>query len=84
MKPSHCHIVAGKHFLNSTDEKDYSIYSIREFIVHLKWDPESNNYDGDIALVVLESPIAFQHNIRPICLPSSRDDSNDIIGNGKS
>lgn len=77
---THCNTVVGKHFLNSEHETDYFVSSIREFIVHSAWNPKRNNYDGDIAIAVLETPITFQHNIKPICLPSKKENAADIIG----
>lgn len=77
---SHCSTVVGKHFLNSEFEDDYIVSSLRQFVVHPAWNPNRNNYDGDIAIAVLETPITFQRNIKPICLPPTKDTSIDLIG----
>lgn len=79
-KSSHCNMLVGKHHLNTDQDEDYFIFLIREFKVHPKWNPSRINYDGDIAVAILESPITFQQNVKPICLPIRRDDSEDIVG----
>lgn len=76
--PSYCNVVTGKQNLNSEDEEDYLVSSISKFIMHPNWKPSRQSYDADIAFAVLENPIKFNYNMRPLCLPVQQD-SDDII-----
>ncbi|XP_072509959.1 complement C1r subcomponent-like protein isoform X1 [Notamacropus eugenii] len=47
-------------------------YSVRRVIVHPDYRPEeANNFEGDIALLELESSVPLSPNLLPICLPDN-------------
>lgn len=48
--------------------------------MHKRWSPNQNSYDADIAIAVLEKPITFTEKIKPICLPTKSDSSEDVVG----
>lgn len=75
-----CNIVVGKQYLNSYYERYYQQFLIREFKIHPSWNRKRLSYDGDIAMVILETPITFKPNIKPICLPAKKHSSADVIG----
>ena len=39
-----------------------------KIIVHNKWNPSVDGFGGDIALLIMEDPIAFTKFIQPICM----------------
>uniref|UniRef100_A0AAR2LLU3 Suppressor of tumorigenicity 14 protein homolog n=1 Tax=Pygocentrus nattereri TaxID=42514 RepID=A0AAR2LLU3_PYGNA len=43
--------------------------SVKQIISHPEYDPKT--YDNDIALMELDSPVNFNQNIWPICLPAA-------------
>lgn len=76
---SYCNIITGKYNLNSEDEENYSVSAISELIMHPNWKPNRQNYDADLAVVILDAPIEFTFNIRPVCLPKSEGTFENII-----
>ena len=36
---------------------------------------DQDGYDGDVAMLRLESAVTFSRNIRPVCLPSNSRDT---------
>ncbi|GAB6022530.1 peptidase domain containing associated with muscle reproteinration 1 [Chamberlinius hualienensis] len=56
------------HFKESSPSKEYQIKSIN---MHHRYDIHTK--DSDIALIELDKPIHFSHNVRPICLPTIAD-----------
>ena len=57
----------GDHNLYSSTEADNILLSVIKIIYYPLYDQAG--YNGDIALLKLESPVIFHRNIRPICLP---------------
>lgn len=59
-----------------------------EIIVHSDWKALTLNYDADIAIIKLTSPVTFNDLIYPICLPSESFDKQlgggYVAGWGKS
>ncbi|XP_043821773.1 complement C1r subcomponent-like protein [Dromiciops gliroides] len=62
-------------FLGHTDVEEIirlGAYSVRRVIVHPDYRPEdSDNFEGDIALLELENSVPLGSNILPICLPDN-------------
>ena len=57
----------GDHNLYTSTEADNILVSVVKIINYPLYDQAG--YNGDIALLKLESPVIFHRNIRPICLP---------------
>ena len=58
----------GEHDLESTDEPHPHIdRKVLKIIKHPQYDPRK--YDNDIALLKLATPVDYDVNIIPICLP---------------
>lgn len=80
--PSECKIVVGTYNLKTERDRDKINYlPIEKFIIHQAWNTYTTNYEGDIALIILKDAIQFDHNIRPICLPSQQKDYSDLVEN---
>jgi secreted trypsin-like serine protease len=71
----------GKHNLESLAEKNYIVSSVNQFIIHPSWDYKDDRYDADIAMVVLTKTISFSKFIQPICLWTTTNSYDDLIGN---
>lgn len=69
----------GKYNIKSSDEKEFIISPVARFIIHPDWNPNSENYDGDLAIAQLSRTITFTAFIKPICLWSGSYSHNDII-----
>lgn len=54
--------------------------NIQKFHVNPAWDANSENYDGDISVIVLASQIEYTRYIRPICMPLSSEATESIVG----
>lgn len=48
--------------------------------VHHDWDLYSENFDADIAILVLSQVITFNFYIQPICLPDDDVTTDDVEG----
>lgn len=51
-----------------------------EIIVHTDWKTLTSDYDADIAIIKLTSPVTFNDLIYPICLPSESFDKELGVG----
>ncbi|CAO1412374.1 unnamed protein product [Diamesa serratosioi] len=71
----------GKHNLDDNYETGYQRTIARKFIVHNDWNINDQAYDADIAIVVLKNQIQFTEYVRPICLWTSSDELNLVVGN---
>ncbi|XP_074050631.1 complement C1r subcomponent-like protein isoform X2 [Macrotis lagotis] len=69
-------------FLGHTDIEEIiklGSHSVRRVIVHPDYhQEESNNFEGDIALLELENSVPLSPNVLPICLP----DNETLYGSG--
>ncbi len=43
------------------------------------WKPNITNYDADIAVAILQRPLTYQHNIKPICLGPQTEDTSELL-----
>jgi secreted trypsin-like serine protease len=72
----------GKNDLNNYDENGAKNYSIREIILHLQWEWNSNkngSFHGDIAVIVLNGPVVLSKFINQVNLPAKH---YEPIGDG--
>jgi hypothetical protein len=61
--------VFGKHNISKKYESNVVHKNVESFLIHKDWKTYTTPYDGDIALLTLESDVKFKPNIQPICLP---------------
>jgi transmembrane protease serine 9 len=73
-------VLLGKHFLDVTDELGSKNSSVREIILHPDWNVDNDNFDSDLAIVLLSKKIEFTRLIRPVCLPVKS--FNEVTGKG--
>jgi secreted trypsin-like serine protease len=69
----------GKYDLKA-DEKNVIRGSFSSFRIHPDWDHESENFDADIAVLVLKDKIIFGTFVQPACLPASTTNVFNIRG----
>ncbi|EDO31703.1 predicted protein [Nematostella vectensis] len=65
-------IAVGEHDLNATDGYEQRP-DVERIILHPKYAPH-NNHDYDVALIKLASPLQYNDRVRPVCLPSLKED----------
>jgi Trypsin len=70
----------GKHDLESTNEQNFIVASVTEFIIHPDWKIYSDCYDADLAIAVLSQTVSFSELVRPICLWTLSSNANDLVG----
>lgn len=70
----------GKNDLSAIYEKGSSTFYPTEVFVHPNWNPNSQKFDSDLAILFSENAMQFSLRIAPICLPS--DSSIDSLENG--
>ena len=61
--------MSGEHDLNRLEGYEQDI-TIERIIKHPKYDPHKN-YDYDVALMKLKTPIKYNNRVRPVCLANS-------------
>ncbi|XP_022097599.1 uncharacterized protein LOC110983038 [Acanthaster planci] len=55
---------------------NYKLVTVSEIIVHSFYDPNNDyNYENDIALLKLETPVEFNDYIRPVCLNNVQNET---------
>ena len=55
------------------DPDNSDILTVKELVLHEGYSDDRNinpNFENDVAILVLDSPLIYSNNIRPICLPS--------------
>jgi chitinase len=88
LSPTEFVIKLGRYNLSLLYERDgVDAYAIDIFI-NPNWKYFTREYDSDIAVIKLSTPVTFSNVISPICLWKSNDpmpvDSGKIVGYGKS
>jgi hypothetical protein len=61
-------MIVGANNISNRFEYGQQIAYAKEIIVHEKWDPMQINYNHDIALIRLDSPVKLSVFVHPICL----------------
>ncbi|KAG5669882.1 hypothetical protein PVAND_000173 [Polypedilum vanderplanki] len=81
-------IAFGGHDINKMFEINRIVEAPKTIYIHHHWLPFNQNYDADIALIVLKNKIHFNDFIQPICIWNSNDvipaTSGFIVGFGKN
>lgn len=70
----------GKHNINVVNEYGSKEHLVWDVILHPDWNARIQNYDADIAVVVLRDHVEFSSFISPICLPQQSD--SEVFGTG--
>lgn len=73
------HIVVGSFNLEQVEDTQQKL-NIQKFYVNPAWNANSENYDGDISVIVLTSQIEYTRYIRPVCMPTSSEATESIAG----
>lgn len=60
----------GAYNLTNNDEEGSMESKVAEIRVHPDWDPMKDEYDGDVAVLVLSNKIAYTNYIRAVDLPA--------------
>jgi secreted trypsin-like serine protease len=72
----------GKHDLDNFNESGSRNVSVSKIILHPEWNVTQDNFNADIAIVILNEKIEFTRFIRPICLPEQDNNEADVVGLG--
>lgn len=70
----------GKHNLIQWNEEGFEKKGAKAFKVHPDWNQADIKYDADIALILMDSPVAYSKFIRPICLWNGVPEISQIVG----
>jgi Trypsin len=73
-------IYMGKYSINDLNEKGYVARQVENFFKHPDWNPAEDNYNGDIAIIILTTYVEFSKYIIPLCIYDQTQDYNDILG----
>jgi len=81
-------VLLGVHDLSRRHEAGRFPYAVQNISVHPDWNPNTETYDADIAVMVLEMDVTFSKYIQPICLMDSsstvaRLTEGVVVGYGK-
>lgn len=76
-------VFLGRHNLSSSTEQYWESRKLKDIFVQPEWNRiNDDKWDADIAMLVLEKPIAFSNYIQPVCLPidsSVIEDQNAVV-----
>lgn len=78
--PADIIVKLGKYDLSVRNERGSAIKYADDIIIHPKWNPEAQNYDADIAVILLDSKVEFTTKIWPICLWNEDESLQAIRG----
>jgi len=81
-------VLLGVHDLSKRYEAGRNHYAVQNINIHPDWNPQTDTYDADIAVMILESEVTFSKYIQPICLMDSSsalatNTEGTVIGYGK-
>lgn len=80
-------IIVGMHNLNEALEVGRQTIAVNKIITHPLWNPSTTNYDGDIAILLVDEYLSFNSYIQPICMMKSNPEfprTGTVVGFGKS
>lgn len=66
--PTEIIVKLGKHDLSIQHERGSDLRYVNEVFVHPRWKHFTENYDSDIAMLVLDANVEYSDFISPICL----------------
>lgn len=68
----------GAHDLSNKSEVGRVTKKVKFIVIHQKWNPHESNYNGDIAIVKLDSKIKYTKYIVPVCLMGERHKKQNV------
>lgn len=71
LKPEYLQAILGRFNLSDFSELESKSVLVQEIILHPDWNIYHEQYDADIAIVVLTQPVEFSTQIQPVCLPEA-------------
>ncbi|CAH1400955.1 unnamed protein product [Nezara viridula] len=75
-RPSGITVSAGRHYKYG-DNPNLQVHHVAKIIQHKGYDDNSDGSPDDISVLVLATPIRFNQNVGPVCMPSS---SYNLLG----
>ena len=72
-------IQLGAYNLTHKTEEEWTERSIKEIIIHPQFEASSKAAYHDVAILILESAVQFDNNIRPVCLPEAPSSDADHL-----
>lgn len=79
LEPHELVVYLGKHNLNSTFERGSVPAYVRRIFLHPDWNKNTEQYDNDIAIILLDEPIRENNYIMPACWPFQITPFNDGV-----
>ncbi|XP_070497560.1 chymotrypsin-like protease CTRL-1 [Chironomus tepperi] len=76
LNPEQLSVVLGAHDLSKSYENGRVTVGVKSIHVHPDWNSDSDIYDGDVALLVLETEVQFSDTIQPVCLSTPQSTSS--------
>lgn len=73
-------IYLGRYNIMKWSEKGSHVTEVDQIYVHDDYMKEEQNFDADVAIVVMTDRIKYTDFIRPICLWEGSENVNDIVG----
>lgn len=61
-------LVFGAHDLSNLQRNGVTFGAAKEIILHPDWHTENQNFDADLAAIILDQPVTFSPYIQPICI----------------
>lgn len=74
--PRQVSVALGAHNLKNNGEIGRYNVGVKNITLHDNWNPATNEYDGDIAIIKMADKIRFNNFMRPVCLPV--EEVNDV------
>lgn len=70
LRPVDVIVLVGAYDLTSKNERGVLQRNVSEIYVHPEWNSQSENYDADLAVLLLSESVTFSDYIQPVCVPS--------------
>lgn len=82
-------VMLGAQHLDKPNEVGRITVSVKEFLIHPKWNPQEERFEADIAVLILDEEVTYSNFIQPACMAKINGDLKDmndgiIVGFGKS
>lgn len=65
-------VILGAHNIRRKIEPGRSFAAVKSIKIHDRWNPSSDEFEGDVALLKLTEPITVTKFIKPVCIANSQ------------
>lgn len=79
LEPTDLALLVGSHDLRSSERGSEKL-AVKQIFMHHEWSNQTDKYEGDIAILVLDQPVKFSEFVQPVCLTNHAEMLSNFDG----